>query len=108
MTDFCVGAPMLRRILRQADLMDDMMHCVGVAPACAARLDKCMAWYEARSRCIACPHDRLCRQWVAQHGPAALEPPRYCPNGEFFRSWATRRNPLTKDCDGPPVVRPLR
>jgi hypothetical protein len=105
MTDFCVSAPMLQRVLRQADLMDDMMECIGVVPARAVRLDKGMAWYEARSRCIACPHDVLCRQWIAQSGPLAPEPPGYCPNREFFR---LARQPagtkLTKDCDGSPAV----
>jgi hypothetical protein len=86
MTDFCVGAPMLQRVLLQADLMNHMMECVGVAPARASRLDKGMAFYEARSRCIACAHDRLCRRWIeAQHGATASEPPGYCANREFLR-----------------------
>ncbi len=105
MTDFCVGAPMLQRVLLQADLMNNMMDCVGVAPARAARLDNGMALYEARSRCIACAHDRLCRQWIeAQHGATASAPPGYCANREFFgRARQPASTQRTEDCDGSPA-----
>ena len=77
---------MLQRVLHQANLMDAMMARIGIAHATAARLDKGMAWYEARTRCIACAYDRVCRQWIeAEHGAPAVEPPEYCANRAFFR-----------------------
>jgi hypothetical protein len=39
-TDFCYSWPMMQRVLRQANLMDRMMQCVGVEPVRAARIDK--------------------------------------------------------------------
>ncbi len=86
MSDFCYSRPMLDRIFRQAELMDRMMERVGVDPAAAARVDRGMAWYEARTRCIACCSDRQCRDWLAcSETSAVLEPPEFCRNGEFFR-----------------------
>ena len=54
MSDFCYSRPMLKRVLKQAELMDRMRERLGVGAATAARLDKGTAWYEARTRCIAC------------------------------------------------------
>jgi hypothetical protein len=66
--------------------MEEMMQCVGVDPARAARIEKGTAWYEARSRCIACVHDRRCRVWVAaRQGTSPTAPPEFCQNAEFFR-----------------------
>jgi hypothetical protein len=31
-TDFCYTRPMMQRVLQQAELMDRMMHCIGVEP----------------------------------------------------------------------------
>lgn len=85
MTDFCYRRPMMQRVLRTAKLMDRMMQCVGVEPARAARLDKGMAWFEARSRCIACVHEQRCRDWIAgRTGTTASAPPAFCQNAEFF------------------------
>ena len=90
MSDFCYGRPMLDRIFRQAELMDQVMERVGVDPAAAARVDRGMAWYEARTRCIACCNERQCRAWLAcSNPPTAL--PQSCPNAEFFRRCRTRR-----------------
>ncbi len=85
MTDFCYSRPMMERVLRRAELMDRMMQCIGVEPARAARIDKGMAWYEARSRCIACLLDRQCRSWIESQGVKAPAPPGFCANAEFFR-----------------------
>jgi hypothetical protein len=86
-SDLCYSRPMLNRILRQAELMDRMIECVGVDPATAARLDKGMALYEARSRCIACCSEQKCREWLERTPTgAASEPPEMCHNAEFFRS----------------------
>jgi hypothetical protein len=86
MTDFCYSRPMLNRILRHAELMDRMMERVGVNSAVAARLDRGMAWYEARTRCVACSNERQCRDWLgsAETGSCA-NPPAFCHNAKFFR-----------------------
>jgi hypothetical protein len=78
---------MMQRVLQQAELMDRMMHCIGVEPVRAGRIEEGMAWYEARSRCIACIHDQRCRDWLAaRQGTSQPEPPGFCQNAEFFRS----------------------
>jgi hypothetical protein len=83
-SDFCYSRPMLDRIFRQAELMDRVMDRLGVDPFTAARLDRGMAWYEARSKCIACCCERQCRTWLESPDPPPA-PPQSCPNGEFFR-----------------------
>ena len=86
MSDFCYSGPMLKRVLDQADLMDRVMEAVGVVAAHAARLNRGMAWYEARCRCIACPDDRKCRAWLAgADARQTSRPPAFCRNTEFFR-----------------------
>jgi hypothetical protein len=74
---------MLDRVLRQAELMDRVMEQLGVNPAVAARMDRGLGFYEARSRCIACSHERACR--AALQG-AALQtgPLSFCPNAAFL------------------------
>ena len=54
MSDFCYSRPTLNRIFSHAALMDRMMERAGVDSAGAARIDSGMAWYEARTECIAC------------------------------------------------------
>jgi hypothetical protein len=76
---------MLDRIFRQAELMDRMMETVGVAPMVAARVDKGVGWYEARTRCIACCREQECRQWLQRTPAATGAPPDFCVNAEFFR-----------------------
>jgi hypothetical protein len=93
-SDFCYSAPMMQRVLQQAETMDRMMQCVGVEPVRAARIDRGMAWYEARSRCIACIHDRRCRDWIAAHqGTSQPMLPTFCRNAEFFRRARRPINP---------------
>jgi hypothetical protein len=87
MSDLCYSRPMLNRIFRQAELMDRMMERVGVDPATAARLDKGMALYEARTRCIACCSERKCLDWLGRPpAEGCSDPPEFCHNAEFFRS----------------------
>jgi hypothetical protein len=86
MTDFCYSRPMLNRVLRQAELMDRMMERLGVDPAAAARLENGMAWYEARSQCIACHNERNCQEWLKLAPPKPSNgPPDFCGNSAFFR-----------------------
>ncbi len=85
-SDFCYSRPMLNRIIRQAELMDRMMERVGVIPAAAACIDRGMAWYEARTRCIACCSERECRDWLARsEAETSSEAPEFCHNADFFR-----------------------
>jgi hypothetical protein len=83
MADFCIDRPMLRRVFRQTALMDTMMERVGVDPVAAARDSEGTAWYEARSRCIACCSGRQCRDWLSQT-PATSKPPPFCHNADFL------------------------
>ena len=86
MTDFCYSRPMLSRVLQQAELMDRMMARLGVDPVAGARLENGMAWYEARTRCIACHSEPQCQDWLkrapAEHLAGA---PDFCHNAAFFR-----------------------
>ena len=104
MTDFCISRPMMDRVLQQAELLDQMMEVAGVDPARAAGLDKGMAWYEARSRCIACIHDRRCRSWVAEQDARPTVPPDYCPNVGFFRIAKGLPSQQAEDCHEPALA----
>jgi hypothetical protein len=87
MNDFCYREPLLDRILRHAELMDRVMERVRVDAAAAARLDKGMAWYEARLACIECSSERQCLDWLAcLPGSPSPQPPEFCHNSDFFRS----------------------
>jgi hypothetical protein len=97
-TDFCFSRPMLDRVLEQADLMDQVMEAAGINPARAARMDRGRAWYEARSRCIACHDDRRCRAWLASgDGAQVRDAPALCPNRAFFEL-AKRPAKMMEDC----------
>ena len=85
MGDFCFSRPMLDRIFRQAELMDRMIERVGAKPAAIARVDRGMAWYEARTKCIDCRHEQACRDWL-ERSPASPAQPDFCANAELFRS----------------------
>ena len=87
MSDFCFSWPMLNHVLRQAELMDQMMARMGVNPAVAARIDRGAAFYEARTKCIECPSVGSCRCWLASSEASAM-PPKFCPNVAFFEECA--------------------
>ncbi len=84
MSDFCYGWPVLKRIFHQVELMDRMMGLVGVNPAVAGRIDKGVAWYEARTNCMSCCHKGQCCNWL-ECSEGLPMPPDFCPNVEFFR-----------------------
>ncbi len=86
MRDFCHSRPMSARVLRQTDLMDRMIERMELDPAEVVRLHGGRAWYEARSRCIACQSERQCRDWLAQ-APPRSQPPVFCPGVQFFRRY---------------------
>jgi Family of unknown function (DUF6455) len=86
MRDLWHGRPMLHRVMRHAELMDHMMERVGIDAAAAARLDKGMALFRARSKCLGCCRERQCSDWLAQSEiDASAEPPEFCSDAEFFR-----------------------
>ena len=102
MTDFCYSRTVLNRVLQQAELMDRVMERLAVDRATAARLENGMAWYEARSQCIACHSERQCQEWL-KRAPAepSNEPPDFCRNTAFFRSCpASDRRPSPSVFDG--------
>lgn len=91
MSDFCLGRAMLDRVLRQAELMDRVMEQLGVNPAVAARVDRGLGFYEARSRCIACGHERECREGL-QSAARDVGPAPFCPNAAFLSTCARKSN----------------
>jgi hypothetical protein len=77
---------MLNRVLQQAELMDRMLERLGVDLVAAARLEKGMAWYEARSQCIACHSESKCQEWLKRAAvQPIMGPPDFCHNAAFFR-----------------------
>ena len=93
MSDYCYSFPVFRRVLDRADLMDRVMARVGTDRLHAMRADEGVAWYEARSRCIACTADNRCRTWLdAQPDSSGNSPPPFCPNAAFLADFTgTRR-----------------
>ena len=86
MSDRGYRRPMLDRVFRHAELMDRMMERIGINAAAAARLEKGMAFYKARTRCIGCCRERQCSDWLARSdSDASGEPPEFCGDAEFFR-----------------------
>ena len=85
MSDFCYGWPVFNRVFRQAALMDRAMERMGADRAVAVRLEKGVAWYEARTRCIECVHDQRCRGWLAVDASLGADAD-FCPNAGFYAS----------------------
>ena len=83
---------MLDRVFRQADLMDRVIESVGVNPAVAARVDRGVAFYEARTRCISCCFEQECRKWLEQPPVERSHPAEFCPNAEFLRCCARKKD----------------
>lgn len=87
MSDHSYGFPIFNRVHAQAELMDRMMARTGADPLVAIRRDGGASWYEARSRCIDCVADRLCRQWLdtsSCDGPQDV--PAFCDNRAFINA----------------------
>jgi hypothetical protein len=87
---------MLDRISRQAELMDRVIERVGVIPGVAARVDRGLAFYEARTKCISCVHEWECRQWLARRPAERSAPAEFCPNAEFLRCCAMQQSPAAR------------
>lgn len=87
MSDQSYGFPIFNRVAAQAELMDRMMARTDANPLIAIRRDGGTSWYEARSRCIDCAADRLCRQWL-DSGPSdeRQEVPAFCANRAFIKA----------------------
>jgi hypothetical protein len=87
MNDHSDGFPIFNRVLAQADLMERMMARTGADPLVAIRRDGGTSWHEARSRCIDCVADDLCRHWLDT--PPCNEPedvPAFCANSAFIKT----------------------
>ena len=86
MSDRGYGRPMLDRVFGHAELTHRMMERVGIDAAAVARLEKGVALYKARTRCIGCCRERQCRDWLARSEIGTpWEPPEFCSDAEFFR-----------------------
>lgn len=87
MRDDPYGFPIFNRIHARADLMDRMMAQTDADPLVAIRRDGGTAWLEARSRCINCTADELCRSWLdagPRDGPQ--DAPAFCANRDFINA----------------------
>jgi hypothetical protein len=75
---------MFDRVVGRARLMEAMLEHVGARAGDAVRVRQGMAWYEARTRCLACADARRCRDWL-DATPAPAPPPAFCPNAPLLR-----------------------
>jgi Family of unknown function (DUF6455) len=71
-------------VRRQTELMNRMMVRLGVNPAVAATLDGSLAWHEACTKCLFCPHVPHCCSWLEGVEPQD-GPTEFCPNMAFFQ-----------------------
>jgi hypothetical protein len=76
--------PTFDQVRRRQELMDQMMHRLGVDPLAAIGIDKGRAFIQARSKCRHCLHESECRVWLDLSRALPL-PPDFCPNGGFFQ-----------------------
>lgn len=83
MSDFCHSWPVYNRVFRQAELMDRVMERLGAKQSVAVRRENGMAWYEARTKCIDCVHERQCRNWL-EATTSSDAGSDFCPNARFF------------------------
>lgn len=82
--------PMFRRVLQQAQRLDDVMARLGIEPCLAARQEMGAAFARARTTCLFCPFMEDCERWLARAGAGAAEPPGFCPNAAFFAACRSR------------------
>jgi len=71
-------------------LMDQMMEVQGVDVLTAIRIDRGLAFIEARAKCRYCVHEGVCRHWLASQGQRGAA--SFCPNLAFFRSCPKTEN----------------
>ena len=85
MSDQSSAFPIFNRVHTSADLMDRMMARTDANPLIAIRRDGGTSWFEARSRCIDCVADRLCREWLdAGSCDQRQDAPAFCVNRAFI------------------------
>jgi uncharacterized protein DUF6455 len=65
-------------------LMDQMMEAHGVDILAALHVDGGLAFIGARAKCRHCPHEGVCRHWLASEGQRG--PADFCPNAALFKS----------------------
>ena len=76
----------LKEVFRRQELMDSVMQKSGVDVLTAIRADNGQAFFEARTKCRVCPHERDCRNWWLESCETLRLPPNFCPNASFFRA----------------------
>ena len=77
--------PMFEQVQVRAQLLDDMMACIGANSVVAARRSMGAQLLEARANCIRCGFSAECRRWIEQ-SPQDCRPPPFCCNREFLSS----------------------
>ena len=87
----------LKEVLRRQELMDSVMQKSGVDVLTAIRADNGQAFFEARTKCRVCPHERDCRNWWLESCETLRLPPNFCPNANFFRACKRENHPLRRD-----------
>jgi hypothetical protein len=68
---------------RQHDLMDEMMLNVGIEILAAVNRG---GFVSARASCRACGDFAACREWLLEGCASVRQPPKFCPNLNFFTS----------------------
>jgi adenine-specific DNA glycosylase len=86
----------LKEVLRRQELMDSVMQKSGVDVLTAIRADNGQAFFEARTKCRVCPHERDCRNWWLESCETLRLPPNFCPNANFFRACKRANHPLRR------------
>ena len=91
MSDQSSDFPIFNRVHTAADLMDRMIARTGADPLIAIRRDGGTSWFEARSRCIDCVSERLCREWLDTDScEERPDVPEFCVNRAFINACRTQ------------------
>ena len=72
-----------KRMMRKADLMEQMIDTVDVRDALETRANHADVLRRAANRCMTCAEPDACQSWLAEHDHAD-EAPGYCRNHDMF------------------------
>lgn len=75
--------PMYHRVWRRAELLDRMIDVLALDPLKAVSLDGGQAYFDARTRCLACFRAPECREMIELE-PRRAGPPAFCLNEAYF------------------------
>jgi hypothetical protein len=70
--------PMLDRVERQEQRLDEMMKALGADALRLARREGGEAYARSRTLCLFCKSSNVCRQWLDSDNREAV--PSFCPN----------------------------